>query len=86
MMLIWLVRMSVTNDWKTYLHLNPYLLEDIHSVIVIQFDLRVMIEWRSNNQIYQDLNPCIFIKEHLKEMEEMIVNRIAQLLSIIETL
>ena len=120
MMLIWLVRMSVTNDWKTCLHLNPYLLEAIHLVVVIQFDLRVMIEWmsnnqiyfhlnqcllpvihsdiviqfnlrimiewRSNNQIYQDFNPCIFIKEHLKEMEEMIVNRIAQLLSIIETL
>ena len=57
MMLIWLVRMSVTNDWKTYLHLNPYLLEAIHSVIVIQFDLRVMIEWRSNNQIFFHLNP-----------------------------
>ena len=86
MMLIWLVRMSVTNDWKTYLHLNPYLLEDIHLVVVIQFDLRVMIEWMSNNQICQDFSPCICLKEHFKGIWEMIVNRIAQLLSIIETL
>ena len=64
MMLIWLVRMSVTNDWKTCLHLNPYLLEDIHSVIVIQFDLRVMIEWMSNNQIYFHLIPSISLVIH----------------------
>ena len=72
MMLIWLVRMSVTNDWKTYLHLNPYLLEAIHSVIVIQFNLRVMIEWRSNNQIWHVFNPYICLKEHFKEIWEMI--------------
>ena len=64
MMFIWLVRMSEKNHWKICLLLIRYLLAVIHLVVVIQFDLRVMIEWWNNIQIFFHLNPCHLLATH----------------------
>ena len=64
MMFIWLVRMSEKNHWKICLLLIRYLLAVIHLVVVIQFDLRVMIEWWNNIQIFSHLNLCLLLATH----------------------